>query len=268
VQAELKDQVVQHIYSNRFSFTAVLVSGRVVTWGDADFGGDSSSVQAELKDQVVKHIYSTDNAFAALLVSGRVVTWGDAISGGDSSLHQIADSRGDSSHVSFLFLLVGLLFSFRTFVAPVIFVIILSCAFSTICVAFVRHMANLGDSSLVQAELKDQVVQHIYSTSKAFAAVLASGRVVTWGDAGSGGDSSSVQAELKDQVVQHIYSTDNAFAAVLASGRVVTWGDADFGGDSSSVQAELTDQVVQHIYSTSNAFAALLASGRVVTWGD
>ena len=49
-----------------------------------------------------------------------------------------------------------------------------------------------GDSSSVQAELKDQVVQHIYSTWRAFAAVLASGRVVTWGHPDWGGDSSSV----------------------------------------------------------------------------
>ena len=43
----------------------------MVTWGDADYGGDSSAVQGELKDQVVKQIYSTDGAFAALLGDGR-----------------------------------------------------------------------------------------------------------------------------------------------------------------------------------------------------
>ena len=40
-----------------------------------------------------------------------------------------------------------------------------------------------GDSSAVQGELKDQVVEQIYSTGAAFAAVLGNGRVVTWGDA-------------------------------------------------------------------------------------
>ena len=81
-----------------------------------------------------------------------------------------------------------------------------------------------GDSSAVQGELKDQVVEQIYSTDSAFAAVLGNGRVVTWGDARWGGDSSAVQGELKDQVVQQIYSTDYAFAALLGNGRVVTWG--------------------------------------------
>ena len=55
-----------------------------MTWGDADRGGDSSSVQAELKD--VDTIYSTDlGAFAAKLADGRVVTWGNADHGGDST---------------------------------------------------------------------------------------------------------------------------------------------------------------------------------------
>ena len=79
MQAELKDQVVQHIYSTRSAFAAVLASGRVVTWGHADYGGDSSSVQAELKDQVVQHIYSTRCAFAAVLASGQIAIWGSQI---------------------------------------------------------------------------------------------------------------------------------------------------------------------------------------------
>ena len=116
-------------------------------------------------------------------------------------------------------------------------------------------LEKVTGSTTLHKDLSNVVCDYMFqplivsSTNGAFAAVLASGRVVTWGDADYGGDSSSVQAELKDQVVQHIYSTHYAFAAVLASGRVVTWGDADFGGDSISVQAELKDQVVQHIYS-------------------
>ena len=57
----------------------------MVTWGDADYGGDSSEVQDELKDQIVKKIYSNPHAFAAVLGNGRVVTWGSAEEGGDNS---------------------------------------------------------------------------------------------------------------------------------------------------------------------------------------
>ena len=58
------------------------------------------------------------------------------------------------------------------------------------------HAKYGGDSSAVQGELKDQVVQQIYSTASAFAALLGNGRVVTWGDAKYGGKSSAVQGQL------------------------------------------------------------------------
>ena len=125
-----------------------------------------------------------------------------------------------------------------------------------------------GDSSAVQGQLKDQVVEQIYSTGYAFAAVLGNGRVVTWGGAHYGGDSRAVQGELKDQVVKKIYSTSGAFAALLGNGRVVTWGHAYSGGDSSAVQGELKDQVVQQLYSIPKTFLALLGNGRMVKWGD
>ena len=63
-----------------------------------------------------------------------------------------------------------------------------------------------GDSSSVT--LSD--VREIYSTCCAFAALLADGSVVTWGDSNFGGDSSGVT--LSD--VREIYSTSAAFAAL------------------------------------------------------
>ena len=62
-----------------------MADGSVVTWGDAECGGDSSSVSAELKQQAVDTIYSTSDAFAAKMADGSVVTWGDAMRGGNSS---------------------------------------------------------------------------------------------------------------------------------------------------------------------------------------
>ena len=91
----------RQIYSTDYAFAALLGNGRVVTWGDAGWGGDSSAVQGELKDQVVEQIYSTDAAFAALLGNGRVVTWGDARCGGDSSAVQ-GELRGPSGEEDLL----------------------------------------------------------------------------------------------------------------------------------------------------------------------
>ena len=53
-----------------------------------------------------------------------------------------------------------------------------------------------GDSSAVQDQLRN--TQQVHATSFAFAAILADGSVVTWGDPDGGGDSSAVQDQLRD----------------------------------------------------------------------
>ena len=107
--------------------------------------------------------------------------------------------------------------------------------------------------------VRDQLkgVQQIQATHRAFAAILADGSDVTWGDADYGGDSSAVRDQLTN--VQQIQATWNgAFAAILEDGSVVTWGDARFGGDSLSVRDQLKG--VQQIQASHSAFAAI--SGR------
>ena len=64
----------------------------------------------------------------------------------------------------------------------------------------------------------------------AFAAILSTGSVVTWGDAPVGGDSRSVQDQLNN--VKRIQASDSAFAALVDGGTIVTWGDAECGGNS------------------------------------
>ena len=53
-----------------------------MTWGDADFGGDSNAEEHQLKN--VMQIQAARCAFAAILVDGSVVTWGAGRLGGDS----------------------------------------------------------------------------------------------------------------------------------------------------------------------------------------
>jgi hypothetical protein len=51
----------------------------VVTWGDSDYGGNSSAVAAKLDGTIdVTQVFSTAHAFAALRADGSVVTWGDS----------------------------------------------------------------------------------------------------------------------------------------------------------------------------------------------
>ena len=57
--------------------------GSVVTWGHAEYGGDSRTVQGQLKN--VRQIRAADRAFAAVLGDGCVVTWGEKFGCGDSA---------------------------------------------------------------------------------------------------------------------------------------------------------------------------------------
>ena len=54
-----------------------------MTWGNPDFGGDSSGVKDQLKG--VHQVHATFRAFAAILEDGSVVTWSNPDCGGDSS---------------------------------------------------------------------------------------------------------------------------------------------------------------------------------------
>eukprot|EP00434_Breviolum_minutum_P032329 symbB.v1.2.028590.t1/scaffold3043.1/size64820/3 len=211
----------------------------IVTWGGAEFGGDSSAVQDQLRG--VQQIQATFAAFAAILADGSVVTWGHEEDGGDSSAVQ--DQLRGVQQIQ------------ATFSA---FAAILADG----SVVTWGDARSGGDSSAVQDQLRG--VQQIQRTGNAFAAILADGSVVTWGHEEDGGDSSAVQDQLRG--VQQIQATFSAFAAILADGSVVTWGNHEFGGDSSAVRHQLRG--VQQIQRTGNAFAAILADGSVVTWGD
>ena len=144
----------------------------VVTWGDADYGGDCSVVQDQLKG--VQKIQATHAAFAAILADGSVVTWGDAGHGGDSSA--VRDQLKGVQQIQA---------TERAFAAIL--------ADGSV-VTWGRASCG-GDSSAVQDQLKG-VVQ-IQATDKAFAAILEDGSVVTWGDAEHGGDSSAVRDHLR-----------------------------------------------------------------------
>jgi alpha-tubulin suppressor-like RCC1 family protein len=84
VADRLADGVIS-IACTQNAFAAVKEGGEVVTWGDAGFGGDSSSVADRLAGGVIS---ATGNpcAFAAVKEGGEVVTWGLSYNGGDRAL--------------------------------------------------------------------------------------------------------------------------------------------------------------------------------------
>eukprot|EP00434_Breviolum_minutum_P044108 symbB.v1.2.039357.t1/scaffold6510.1/size23199/1 len=172
----------------------------VVTWGHANFGGDSSAVQDQLKG--LQHIQATvfgkAGAFAAILGDGSVVTWGDADCGGDSSAVRDQLKGVRQIHAT-------------------------AAAFAAILedgsVVTWGDADDGGDSSAVRDQLEG--VQQIQAAFRAFAAIQADGSVVSWGEAADGGDSSEVRDQLKG--VRQLQSSTGAFAAILEDGSVVTW---------------------------------------------
>ncbi|CAK0789568.1 unnamed protein product [Prorocentrum cordatum] len=77
------------LHATHWAFAALLGDGRVATWGDAGYGGDSSAVRHQLSGGV-RSIHATASAFAAVkdLDDGTTVTWGCPGDGGDSSAVQ------------------------------------------------------------------------------------------------------------------------------------------------------------------------------------
>jgi len=219
--------------------TALRGDGKVITWGDPEYGGDSSKVADKLHN--VKAIFSTAKAFAALKDDGTVITWGSFWDGGNSLTVQ------NKLHN------VKTIFSTNSAFAA------LKDDSTVVTWGDPNHG---GDSSNVQDKLYN--VKTIFSTIGAFAALKDDGTVVTWGEFWGRGDSLEVQDKLHN--VKTIFSTWSAFAAIRKDGKIITWGSPISGGDSSKVQDKLHN--VKTIFSTGGAFAALRNDGTVVTWGD
>ncbi|CAJ1457979.1 unnamed protein product, partial [Effrenium voratum] len=91
---------VVDVQGTAYAFAALRADGQVVTWGDANFGGDSSEVRRQLWG--VQLLQATRGAFCALRSDGEVVAWGDAAYGGDVSGLQVPPaSRVEASGAAF-----------------------------------------------------------------------------------------------------------------------------------------------------------------------
>uniref|UniRef100_UPI0010BDEFC2 DUF4347 domain-containing protein n=1 Tax=Synechococcus sp. UW140 TaxID=368503 RepID=UPI0010BDEFC2 len=227
---------------NPWAFAALKEDGSVITWGNSDYGGDSSSVASSLSSGV-SQIFSNYLSFAALKEDGSVVTWGGAPWGGDSSSVSSSLSSGVSQISS----------TYTDYAALKEDGSVVTWGTSS----------SGGDSSSVASSLSSGVSQ-IFASNSAFAALKEDGSVITWGASDYGGDSSGV--DLSSGVSQ-IFSNSRAFAALKDDGSVITWGNSSHGGDSSSVSSSISSGVSQ-IVSAGMAFAALKDDGSVITWGD
>ena len=116
-------------------------------------------------------------------------------------------------------------------------------------------------------------VRRIFANTEAFAALMWTGKVVTFGqvpddDEFFSANSTSVQDSLYD--IENIVSSDFAFAALRSDGVVISWGreqNTVLSDNRHHMQDPRPDNV-DRIFSTSGAFAALKKDGTVQVWGN
>ena len=149
---------IRQIQSTADAFAAIREDGSVVTWGDAEWGGDSSAVRDQLHS--VRQIQATMyGAFAAIREDGSVVTWGHAEWGGDSSA--VRDQLKGVTKIK------GTLGAFAAILEDG-------------SVVSWGHKLYGSDSAAVQDQLKG--VQDIQVTGAGFAAIREDGSVLCWGN--------------------------------------------------------------------------------------
>ena len=219
----------------------------------------------------VERISATDKAFAALRLDRAVVAWGEPSYGGDASAVTAELASGVVSvHGN-----------------DVAFAAVKESGAVVAWGAAGAGGALSSETALTITEgggvEKSGGASQLYHSDFAFAARLASGRVVAWGDAGFGGAMPSAQAALLTGLDGNpaitIASTGAAFAALHADGALTVWGDSISGGDeerpTAGVKADLAEAGVEAVYSTKYAFAAKLgaggkagSAGGVLAWGD
>ena len=76
--------------------------GSVITWGDGNSGGNSTTVSSDLDGTVnVSKIFTTTSAFAALREDGKVVTWGyNSYGGNNTGVSALIDGTLDGDCIS------------------------------------------------------------------------------------------------------------------------------------------------------------------------
>ena len=275
-QFKISSGVSSRLQATGTAFAAILEDGSVVTWGRADYGGDSSAVGDQLRG--LQQIKATRGAFAAIQEDRSVVTWGSAKKGGDSSA--VRDQlRGvqqiQASHRAFAAILEdGSVVTWGDAVDGVKGSAVrdqLRGEANAVPSLFVGWRYDSGPKShkgiylvIDYAAVKSQKSGYSVALSVPCEEVY-----VPPGDPilplHAAAETALADFSEPNLTVQQIKASYGAFAAIQEDRSVVTWGSANTGGDSSEVQDQLKG--VQHIQATDQAFAAILADGSVVTWG-
>jgi len=262
--SEEKQSDVKTIVSNSKAFAALKLNGNVFTWGDDEFGGDSTKVKSELQSGVVQTIFSTRSAFAALSKNGKVITWGCPRGGGEVITVNNPFYTGDSEKQHELqFDVQSIVSTDQAFAA-------LKLNGKVITWGMERYG---GDSSEVEDELQSEV-QSIVSTRYGFAALKSNGKVITWGpgyySAKKGERAVYFSSKLKNQLqsgVKTILCTEGFFAALKTNGKVITWGKRQSRfrkGDVSFLESGIIS--IEKVGTDKNTIRATKSDKSYIEW--
>lgn len=271
---------------NRGAFAALKRHGEVVTWGDAESGGDSAHVRRFLLFGVSR-VFSNDRAFAALKDDGSVIAWGHMRHGGAPESHQPVVRSGVSRVIS-------------------------------TCTAFAAIKADGaveawgtqqwwdGKSMERRSRLfpasttpRGSVSQKQWSDEEHYSTRASKGReprfLPSWTDETGNHDQfgdrvfaaryffpldpSSCSALLRADAIARVthaehpllatrvLATTGALASLSDAGRVDAWGHKDAGGDARQFAGLLAADVVR-VSATRSAFAVLRTNGSVLAFGN
>ena len=240
------------IYSNKWAFAALTSTGKVVTYADTIYGGDSKlwgdgtiSLSSSLQSGVVD-ICPGPGSFAAIKNDGTVVTWG----------HE--NYAANSSSVSESLVNVVSIVSNQ----GVYYSAFAALKSNGSVVAWGRAdvggntSITIGSGHLAGNTLQSQInsgVVALYYTNYAFAALKNNGDLIWWRSSDSSGSYSNIV---------HVLNGLGGFGAIKIDGSVTFWNASN---DSS--RTDILSNVVA-IYSTGDAVSALKRDGSLVVWGN
>ena len=270
---------VKRVYSSSQSYAAIPYDGSktVTVWGNQFYGGGTVPLSSNgTRITYVSDIYSTNYAFAAIHGEERnLVSWGDNRRGGGWNIDQPVKAVAASVFAFAALTDDGNVLTTGPVDAPPTFAGTPVALYSTS-----RAFAALMEDGTVQAWGSSMYggsgvpatlanVTTICTNDWAMAALQGNGSVMSWGESGKGG---SIPIGMVNHV-SSLYSTKEAFAALRLDGTVYVWGNPGCGGgidveSNTYTGLPATLSDVEAIYSTTAAFCAVSKDGRIQSWGS
>ena len=195
------------IFAGTYAFAGVCRDGTVTTWGEANLGGDSTSVEADLCN--VKSFCNSWGAMAAIRSDDTVIAWGCPRYGGD-----VAAIKGQLLDVATLVSNEG--------------------AAGFVALKRDGSAFSWGDVEVDWPRLRK--VKRVSCNGLAWAAVMLDGTVVAWGSSNSGdatlnaASKHALHGRFAEDVCGTSWSNNDrlgAFACLCSDNTVVTWGSTD-----------------------------------------